>query len=156
MLYTRTSERKLPSAKKASKLTGDDITRNPSYYKLNETTETIEKENLVKAFAYGKTLIPFSSVDEEQISLKTEKSLQIIGFVPSHSIDRACFMSNSTTVLSTSESQIALSAFIHAMYEKNCYALGRYCRTDNSNPKLVVLIPHIKSNYECLYMNVFL
>ena len=47
---------------------------------------------------------------------------------------------------------VALSAFIQGLFEKESVALARYVRCANANPKLVALIPHIKSNYFCLHL----
>lgn len=48
--------------------------------------------------------------------------------------------------------QAALSSLIHALYEKESMALVRYVRTDkNEAPRLAVLIPHIKAEYECFW-----
>lgn len=47
---------------------------------------------------------------------------------------------------------VALSAFINGMYELNTVAIVRYCRQKNAAPKLGFLSPHIKQDYEVLYV----
>ena len=42
----------------------------------------------------------------------------------------------------------AMSAFIHALYETNMVGVVRYVWRNNTQPKLMVLVPHIKADYE--------
>ena len=42
----------------------------------------------------------------------------------------------------------AMSAFIHALYETNMVGVVRYVWRNNAQPKLMVLVPHIKAEYE--------
>ncbi len=43
---------------------------------------------------------------------------------------------------------VSLSAFIHALYETDMVMVCRYVWRNNSQPKLVVLAPHIKPDKE--------
>lgn len=162
--WPKTSESKLPSAKKLSKVSKEslaketmDVKRSISYFTLQEDAEVIEPESLVKAYKYGKSLIPFQKVDEIQLGFFEERSMKLIGFIPADQIDRSSFMNNVFCVSSDPASATAnkmLSSFIHGMYEKEVYGLVRYVRVKNANPKLGVLIPHIKASYECFYFAI--
>ncbi len=50
-------------------------------------------------------------------------------------------------------SALALSALIHALYEKRSVAVVRYVKRKNSNPLFGILTPLIKPDVECLYFN---
>lgn len=45
---------------------------------------------------------------------------------------------------------IALSSFIHALFELESYAVARLVPKDDKDPLLVLLAPSIESDYECL------
>ena len=102
-VYTKTMELKIPSAKKFSGVAeqlpedqrsgemfgGVDILRK---YQLvqpdaddnvggDEEGHEIDVEETIKAYRYGKTLVPFSEEDEAAMKLRTEKGLAILGFV---------------------------------------------------------------------------
>lgn len=47
----------------------------------------------------------------------------------------------------------ALGSLIHALFELEKVAICRYVTRKNNAPKLVCLIPHIDSEYECFYVN---
>lgn len=47
--------------------------------------------------------------------------------------------------------QLALSSLIHALHELDAYAVARIVTKDNKEPQLVVLIPNIEHDFECLY-----
>jgi ATP-dependent DNA helicase 2 subunit 2 len=45
---------------------------------------------------------------------------------------------------------LALSSFIHALFELDCYAVARLVTKDNKSPFIVLLAPSIEADYECL------
>jgi ATP-dependent DNA helicase 2 subunit 2 len=49
------------------------------------------------------------------------------------------------------KSQLALSSLIHALHELDTYAVARIVTKDMKEPQLVVLIPNIEHDFECLY-----
>lgn len=49
------------------------------------------------------------------------------------------------------KASMALSSFIHALYELDTYAVARLVIKDNKEPKIVLLTPHIEPDFECLY-----
>jgi len=51
------------------------------------------------------------------------------------------------------ESEIALSALIHALHEVESYAVARYVQKDDAQPQILLLKPNpgIEDEFECLY-----
>lgn len=45
---------------------------------------------------------------------------------------------------------LALSSFIHALFELDCYAVARLVTKENKPPLIVLLAPSIEPDYECL------
>lgn len=45
---------------------------------------------------------------------------------------------------------LALSSFIHALFELDCYAVARLVTKDNKPPLIVLLAPSIEADFECL------
>lgn len=45
---------------------------------------------------------------------------------------------------------LALSSVIHALYELECYAIGRLVIKNGKPPLVVLLAPSIESDFECL------
>lgn len=45
---------------------------------------------------------------------------------------------------------LALSSVIHALFELECYAIGRLVTKNGKPPLVVLLAPSIESDYECL------
>lgn len=59
--------------------------------------------------------------------------------------------SNIVIAQRTNEKAImALSSFIHALYELESYAVARLVTKDMKDPSLVLLAPSIEPDYECL------
>lgn len=46
---------------------------------------------------------------------------------------------------------LALSSFIHALFELGCYAVARLAVKENKPPVMVLLAPSIEPDYECLH-----
>lgn len=62
-------------------------------------------------------------------------------------------MTNTNVIVAqrTNEQAIlALSSFIHALFELDCYAVARLVTKDNKPPLVVLLAPAIEPDYECL------
>ncbi|KAK9762546.1 ATP-dependent DNA helicase yku80, variant 2 [Basidiobolus ranarum] len=162
--YTRTTPLSLPSAKKWSTLADvaageqpktHEATMGRTYQILGEEIpEEVTYSDLEKAYHYGRTLVPLKKIDEELLTLPAEKGLYILGFFDATYFNREWEASNVMTFAAAPDNTLAskgLSSLIHAMYEKDAFALVRYCRTDNGIVKLGVLKPCIKAEYECLY-----
>ncbi|TPX69665.1 hypothetical protein SpCBS45565_g02344 [Spizellomyces sp. 'palustris'] len=165
-VYNKTAEMKLPSAKKWSALAEaiSEGERNGATYGAVEMQRTykpalgdadlqkdqngqdksISKDDLVRAYRYGKSLVPFSSEDEEAMKLRTSKGMSILGFVKQSEIPRHHLMSNVLAVVPEPGNTRAAQAFytlIAALDEKQNAALVRYVRVNDANPKLGVLVP---------------
>jgi len=46
---------------------------------------------------------------------------------------------------------IAMSSFVHALYELESYAVARLVTKDGKDPSLILLAPSIQADYECLF-----
>ncbi|KAJ3154968.1 X-ray repair cross-complementing protein 5 [Geranomyces michiganensis] len=178
--YNKTSEAKLPTAKKWSSLAESipdaprldesfgrvDMERKYKFVAAedvdlnnvdagagsdgaDEEDADINKEDLVRAYKYGKTLVPLSVEDEAAMKLQTQKGMSVIGFVKRELVLRYHFMSNILYVNPQPDNPVAQILFpplMAALRELRWVALTRYVRIDNANPKLGFLIPHESAN----------
>lgn len=92
------------------------------------------------------------------MSMKFDKGLNILGFVPSSKVTPDLYLGGVMSVVpkpDSPEATVAFSSLVHALYELDKVAIARYIARDRqAGVKLVVLTPHIKATYECLYMTV--
>ncbi|CAG8663340.1 12940_t:CDS:10, partial [Acaulospora morrowiae] len=163
-MYNRTTKAKLLTAKKYSSIAETSTSNDKKTFEVNvskshyisNNNEAVEvqMDELNKAYILGKTYVPVDELNEEIFNLPTKESMQIICFLKSDDLNRTYFMSNVSAILPPKEDPIMaqrLSAFIHALYEKESYAIVRYVRKNNETPKLGILIPYIKTPKECLH-----
>jgi Ku70/Ku80 beta-barrel domain len=109
-VYAKTMEQKAQSAKKWSSLADSkedtydkgkvESTRTYVVVKEKEegsddeeddkdaVDEEVPHDDLIHAYKYGKTLVPFAQDDEDAISLRTEKEMGIIGFTSMQNVLR--------------------------------------------------------------------
>ncbi|CDW54278.1 X-ray repair cross-complementing protein 5 [Trichuris trichiura] len=132
--------------------------------------EEISERDLVKAFRYGASIVPLSKLDEAATKYQSEKKgIQVLGFInrakvtcPRDIVDLIQaiqvkvwhFTGNGSHMLFADPSnrygcQI-LSALIRACHSTEKLPLVRYVYSASSIPRLCVLIPVIKTNYECM------
>ncbi|XP_066268774.1 X-ray repair cross-complementing protein 5-like [Branchiostoma lanceolatum] len=153
--FIRVKECKPNSFKKvhARTLSKEDI-HTTHEHRLNDDEET-PVESTIDGYRYGNTIVPFSTDDENQMKFKTDaKCFDVLGFTRADNVKRQYYMGDSVRCFVAEEGDepaaVALSAFIHALYETNMVAIVRYVYNKNSAPKVAFLSPHIKPNYECL------
>ncbi|KAL2263225.1 hypothetical protein VTK26DRAFT_7719 [Humicola hyalothermophila] len=116
----------------------------------------VDFEDLAKGYQYGRTVVPFSESDFSITKLETKKSFTILGFVPSNSYNPSIDMGETGIIVAqkhNEESELALSALIHALHELESYAVARYVQKDGAQVQILLLKPNpaIEDEFECLY-----
>ena len=66
------------------------IEREITYQNVEDITKTADVDNLVKAYRYGKTLVPFNRIDEQQMAVANVKCMSILGFAKAAEVRAAC------------------------------------------------------------------
>ncbi|KAL5003782.1 ATP-dependent DNA helicase II subunit 2 [Aspergillus recurvatus] len=113
----------------------------------------IERDDLAKGYEYGRTAVHISETDENITRLETTAALELVGFIQCERYDRYMHLSNTHIIISNranDKASLALSSFIHALFELESYAVARLVAKENKPPILVLLAPSIEPDYECL------
>ena len=162
-IYGKTKEEPLPSLKKHSCVV--DFTSDAKEGLVKMTREAaleddpsstvIDSEDIIKAYFYGKSVVPVSLDDEDQLKYPTRKCIKVLGYLSAVSIPRHFFMSGVDMVLPfpDPEHEKAFAAFVQALYQRDDVVLIRYCAKDNQVARLAVLSPCIKPDLICLWLN---
>ena len=132
--------------------------RNQRIYQVDNPDEPGEKMNvdpddLERGFEYGRTAVHISESDANVVKLENDPSLQIVGFIQAEKFERFLPMSRTNFLVSqktNAQAQLALSSFIHALYEAECYAIARLVVKQDKAPLMIVMVPHITPTYEAL------
>ncbi|KLJ05752.1 ATP-dependent DNA helicase II subunit 2 [Blastomyces silverae] len=132
--------------------------RNARTYQVNDEEAAggkrdVERDELAKGYEYGRTAVHITESDENITKLETDAALEFIGFIPSDKYDRYMNMSTSNIIIAqktNNKAILALSSIIHALFELECYAVGRLVPKAGKAPLLVLLAPSIEADYECL------
>ncbi|KAJ3345495.1 X-ray repair cross-complementing protein 5 [Kappamyces sp. JEL0680] len=171
-VYNKTTEMKIPSAKKWSLLaqqtatTADTDTygavlqervlklakeKTASSDEESESEDVVvEREDLVRAYRYGKDWVPFTEADEEAAKLRTEKAMTVIAVTAAANVPHQYYMGGVLAITPDPSSTTAytlLRSFSEAMREQSQVAIVRYCRTEDAPPRLGALIPNIKGYF---------
>lgn len=124
-------------------------------FHLNDEQETeIGNDEVVDGYRYGSTLVPMSDKDKKEMKYKSEKCFKILGFTRPENVPSHYYMGDSSMCVVGDPSDpvmsVMLSSLINALYETNTVSIVRRVYNANSAPKVGCLVPHIKTNYECL------
>lgn len=135
----------------------EDIEQQKYYVLQSDQNEEVDESTLGKGYKYGKDVIPFSKIDEEQMKYKAEaKCLSILGFTEQKHILIQDLMDDQAHYVFPQNddpaAQAALNALIAALHSMNMVAVARYVYRKGLSPKLVALLPKVKGNKRCLVM----
>ncbi|KAK4635019.1 ATP-dependent DNA helicase II subunit 2 [Fulvia fulva] len=114
----------------------------------------VKREELSKGYEYGRTAVHISESDQNVTAFESKQGLDIIGFVTKAQYQRYLDLSRSNMIVSqkhNDKASMALSSFIHALYELDSYAVARLVPKDMKDPKVIILAPNIEPDFECLY-----
>ncbi|KAK8246210.1 protein Ku80 [Phyllosticta capitalensis] len=113
----------------------------------------VDQQDLSKGYNYGRTAVPISESEMDIVELVTEACLDLIGFVPADKFDRYMQMSRTNIIVAqkaNDKASMALSSFVHALYELDTFAIARFVPKDMKPPVILLLAPEIHADYECL------
>ena len=165
MVYSKTTSSTIPSLKRYSKVAefsdepGTCEVQKERIYYVNDDPDkkAVEKELITKAYYYGSSLVPISQTDEIRLKNEEPKCLKVIGFTDSFRVPRHFFMSGVDIVVpnpTSEEDIIGTTALVKEMLKMNKVIIARYVPRNNSQPKLVVLTPHMSKRGPMFYLNI--
>jgi ATP-dependent DNA helicase 2 subunit 2 len=59
---------------------------------MNEDEDEVEKEDRIKGYRYGRTIVPWVPGTDERLSLQPDKCLSVICFAPSRNVSPRVLM----------------------------------------------------------------
>lgn len=126
------------------------VTYRPNESQLNEE---IDKEEVMSAYCYGSTLVPFTDDDKKLFKYEnTKKGFKIIGLSATHNISSAHQIGDKTMIiipdsrLKENSHKLIFQAMIRAMIAKKEVAIVRYAYRDTTSPQIGYLSPYIEDN----------
>eukprot|EP01104_Vermistella_antarctica_P009440 TRINITY_DN242_c2_g1_i1.p1 TRINITY_DN242_c2_g1~~TRINITY_DN242_c2_g1_i1.p1 ORF type:complete len:766 (-),score=263.58 TRINITY_DN242_c2_g1_i1:75-2372(-) len=128
-------------------------------YASNQDPDTeLTKDELIKGFKYGKSLVSVDPVSEDMLKLKGKRELIILGFTRAENVPRQHHMGQAEIIqhnpkVGGDEAGQALSALARALHETNSVAIVRFVKRANAAPHLGFLAPMIKIDFEGLAYN---
>ncbi|KAI5273432.1 putative Ku family DNA helicase [Aureobasidium subglaciale] len=114
----------------------------------------VEQDELARGFSYGSTVVPIEESDKNVTDFESKQGIDIIGFVVKEQYERYLDMSKTHVVVAqrtNEKATMALSSFIHALYELDTYAVARLVPKDGKSPTMILLAPSIDADVECLF-----
>lgn len=164
LVYVKSNAITIPSLKKYSLATEfkPDIKENEiineKIYCIQDDPDRIpiSDDNRMKAYYYGKSLVPFGKEDELSFKCLEDRCFKAIGFTDSYRIPRHHYMSGTDIVIPDPSDVVQVRAFtalVETMILQNKVLICRLVTRAKSEPKLVVLIPHVGSHGAILYLN---
>ncbi|KAF2860797.1 SPOC domain-like protein [Piedraia hortae CBS 480.64] len=114
----------------------------------------VSPNELEKGYEYGRTAVYISKSDRNVTTYETESGLDLIGFVEAKKYRRCMDMSRTNMIVAqklNDRAAMALSSLIHALWELETYAIARFVKKQNEQPRILLLAPNVEPGFECLY-----
>ncbi|EGD76705.1 hypothetical protein PTSG_08056 [Salpingoeca rosetta] len=161
-LYTEEKREPRPTLKKLSALVDLDPTdadsakveREVTYHKLDEDETEVPGEERIKGYRYGRTIVPWEKMHEENLTLKPDKELSVICFTHQDNVPRHHQLEPLLCVLPAHDDEDAargIACLAQALHEMESVAIVRYVFRNKAAPKLGMLFPTISEEYKGLY-----
>ena len=150
--YVKSLSQAFPSMHRTTEK-GDFVTER-RYFSVRQADTEIDPSDRVKAFRYGKSVIPFNEVDEAQMKFQAHRSMEALGFVPIASIPLHVLMGGVKAVApppGDSNAALALASFVHGMEHLQRAMLVRFVWRENSEPVLGACFPSAKAARDIMY-----
>ncbi|KAK0283905.1 ATP-dependent DNA helicase yku80 [Friedmanniomyces endolithicus] len=133
--------------------------KNAMTYQVEDTNapggkRDVDRDELSKGYEYGRTAVHIAESDRNVTTYETTPGLDVIGFVDKNQYERYLDMSRSNLIIAqrnNEKASMALSSFIHALYELDSYGVARLVPKENKEPRTILLAPIIEPDFECLY-----
>lgn len=163
-VYVKSSIVQIPSLKKYSKNTEfkkevkSNMIKNEKIFYVHDDPEQtpVSEDRILKAYYYGKSLVPVSSDEEQMFKCLEDKELRAIGFTDADNVPRHHFMGGTDIVIPNPNDSVQVKAFyalVESMLSQNKVLICRFVARAKSEPKLVVLLPHIGNHGPLLYIS---
>jgi ATP-dependent DNA helicase 2 subunit 2 len=116
----------------------------------------LKGEDVIKAYFYGKQLVPIEKINEEVLKFTDDRCLKMLGFTDGDKVPRHHYMAGCDIVVpvESAKNRKAFSSLILAMIDMDKVMIAKWVSRKNCTPKLVCLYPYHTPKFECLYMNV--
>ena len=142
-LFTRCAIMKPASGKRVT-AKGEPVVVERKYYSITEKDKEIEASERIRAFRYGRSPVPFTDMDVEQMKLKNDRSLKTLAFIPRDHVKLHLLQGGVKVVASIdgdTQGAQGLAAFITAMSIRRVVAIVRFVARTNADPSLGMLFP---------------
>ena len=155
--YTKTKQASLPSLKKRSRdedsFEGVALVR--KYVHDDDNTEEVDFQSLIRAHSYGREDVPVTKDDADNIKMKGEKEMLVLGYMKLEEIGQDELMGNTDIIVPDRDSSMlmisAFTAFASALRKRGAVAIVRWVRRANDSPKLYTVWANSDEVSTCLY-----
>lgn len=141
-----------PFRKWSSKVVDDEeaaVVKEKAFVKFDEERETeveVPKDEVINAYQFGSTVVPFSDIDKESMRYLTgAKGLYFIGCTRRDKIPLHLLIGDGSYVVLTKPddnvAKVALEAFVQALFERNCVGVARRIYNTDTTTTIGALFP---------------
>lgn len=139
------------------------VIKERGYIKYDEEHEMeteVEREEVIDAYKFGTTIVPFSDVDKATMNYQSgQKGLYLIACTPRETIPQYLSMEKGSYIILPKQDDavgtLMLESFIQALYDNNNVGIARRIYIDNSAPRIGALYPEVTEESRVSFVFVF-
>lgn len=160
--YTKSTQEHMPSLKKFSRLADDsggqgEVKPERMFYEIDDPTmRPVSKEEVIKAFYYGRQVVPIPKDKREEMKVSDERQLRLLCFSEEKRVPRHFLLTGTDIIVPVGDNPAnctAFNALVEGLLETQKVGVARYVGRAGSAPKLAGLFPHKSATgFRCIYL----
>eukprot|EP01147_Barroeca_monosierra_P009819 gene9819-2012_t len=134
------------------------VDREVTYHRLNDDDTEVPSDRRIKGYKYGRTIVPWEKIHEQNLTLNEEKGLSVICFTNANNVPRHHFIDSLICVLPANDDEHAaraIACLLKALEETNSVAIVRYVFRLKAAPKIGMIFQgSVKGNKGLYYVSL--
>ena len=160
--YTKSTQENMPSLKKFSRLADGsngqgEVKQERMFYEIDDPSmKPVSKEEVIKAFYYGRQVVPIPKEKKEEMKVSDERQLRLLCFSEEKRVPRHFLLTGTDIIVPVTEPTgncLAFNSLVDGLLETQKVGIARYVGRAGSAPKLAGLFPHKSATgFRCIYL----
>ncbi|EKG05832.1 KU80 protein, putative [Trypanosoma cruzi] len=154
-MFTKTQEERLPTMKRTT-ANGEEVYMKTIFQDLSEDAAPLRKEDLLKGYHYGRSLVPCAREDVGAMKIKGPRAMDAVGFVPIQQVPAYVLLGGVKVIMPLADDMVGAKAFrsiVRAIAADNRAMIVRFVRTRDTDPVLGLCVPSTNERRDVLFFS---
>ncbi|EKF37990.1 KU80 protein, putative [Trypanosoma cruzi marinkellei] len=154
-MFTKAQEERLPTMKRMT-ANGEEVYMKIIFQDFSEDATPLRKEDLLKGYHYGRSLVPCAGEDVGAMKIKGPRAMDAVGFVPIQQVPAYVLLGGVKVIMPLADDMVGAKAFrsiVRAIAAANRAMIVRFVRTRDADPILGLCVPSTNEQRDVLFFS---